>query len=106
MHKIIRKIKYCYQCLTRGWSDRDTWSLDNTIAKFVLPRLKRFKDLNIGFPCTHSWEEWNKVLDDMIYAMEIVSDDVLNYTADEKVDWNRVNNGLELFGKHFRDLWW
>lgn len=29
---------------------KETWNLDYTIAKFVLPRLKLFKKLNNGYP--------------------------------------------------------
>ena len=33
----------------------DLWSLDITIANFVLPRIKKFKKENIGYPV---WKKW------------------------------------------------
>lgn len=102
LYLLRRSIRFFYQRLTRGWDDSDTWSLDVTIAKFVLPRLKRFKELNNGFPYEETQESWNEKLDDMIYAMEFE----LKQFDTNDYDMNRVNRGFELFGKHFHYLWW
>jgi|GEM_PF-1353200 len=101
-----------FQYLRDGWDDSDTWSLNYTLSKIILPRLKRFKELNIGWP-SKSWksdgfktfEDWEAALDDMIYAMDINSrlDDI---SPDTAVDWERVKRGNYLFGKFFNDLWW
>lgn len=105
LDRIKRSSKLWWQRKTRGWDDSDTWSLDHTIAKFALPRLKKFKELNIGYPNDMTWEEWNVILDEMYYALECVAS--LEFTEDEgKIDWNRVETGLQYFGKYFRDLWW
>lgn len=29
---------------------KETWSLDITFAKYIVPRLKKFKELNNGYP--------------------------------------------------------
>lgn len=53
----------------------DLWSLDITIANFVLPRLKRFKKENIGYPGIDEMdtlEKWDEALDKMILAFEYV----------------------------------
>ena len=39
----LRWFKWWYQKLSRGFSDRELWSLDCTITDFVLPRLKSFR---------------------------------------------------------------
>ena len=36
--------KFTKQRLERGFDDSETWNLDLTIAKFVLPRLESFKE--------------------------------------------------------------
>ena len=102
----------------RGWDDRDTWSLDSTIAKFVLPRLKRFKEVNCGYPVKlnspkedidseKGMTKWNEILDHMIYAMEICSDEEFYYGGSlKKKEWKRVDKGCKLFGKYFQNLWW
>lgn len=105
---VKRALKYWWQRRARGWDDSDTWSLDHTIARFTLPRLKRFRELNNGFPGggdpPMTMERWQGLLDDMIYAMEICADDERWFDNDN--DWKRVERGWEAFGRHFRDLWW
>ena len=46
-----RRAKWFYQKLTRGYSDRDLWSLDCTFTDFILPRLKSFRKSKLnGYP--------------------------------------------------------
>ena len=48
---------------------KETWNLDYTIAKFVLPRLKLFKKLNNGYPGREGMEtkeKWDEALNKMI----------------------------------------
>lgn len=101
--RIKRAIRFFWQRHTRGWDDSDTWSLDWTLAHWLLPRLKRFKELNDGFPHPFTEEEWDGVLDKMIKAFEII---VGAECWDGDMDMNEVNEGLDLFRKHFIDLWW
>ena len=102
---IHRSIRYFWQRVTRGWDDSDTWSLDYTIAEFALPRLRRFKEINVCYPSDLDPESWDEILDDMIYAMEVTSSE-LSFDLDGGVDWKRVQKGHMLFGQYFRDLWW
>jgi len=102
-----RKLKFFWQRKTRGFSDRETWSLYTEIAKFTLPRLKRFKEVNCGFPHNYTEETWNKVLDDMIFAINYAANhDDMDETLLKKKDYQRIRRGLNLFGKYFLDLWW
>ena len=61
---------------------KETWNLDYTIAKFVLPRLKLFKKLNNGYPGREGMEteeEWDEALDKMIWSFEqIINDNSYN----------------------------
>lgn len=105
---LVRWLKYRYQKLTRGFSDDIVWSLDWTFAKFILPRLKFFREINSthplgGHPGDLSMEEWNSRLDDMIYALEVNADG--HWGAPGDTDWTRHSRGLQYFGKHFNDLW-
>jgi hypothetical protein len=97
--------KYEKQLTIRGFTDSETWGLDTAIASFVLPRLVRFKTLNTGFPYGFTEKTWDKALDDMIYAMNYCANE-WSIKAEKKVNRNRVQKGCELFGKHFRHLWW
>jgi hypothetical protein len=117
---ICRWIKWAYQKRTRGFSDRDLWSLDFTIALFVLPRLKAFRSNKIhGFPTLvlaeidpdyydkHSsytddklneidqkcMDLWLSILDKMILAFEniIKDDDDLDSSDIEFIEKNDEN---------------
>lgn len=84
-------LKRAWQRCTRGWSDRDLWSLDYTIAKFALPRLIELKKQMHGIPSSmfeklpedeynHTPEQtkaaekkWNDILDEIIFAMDYVA---------------------------------
>lgn len=83
--------------------NEELWSLDCTIAKFVLPRLKKFKEISPSSPLDFSKEEWQDILDHMIYAMEYVSDDKKWYSPD--IDHQKVDDGLDYFGRYLTLLW-
>ena len=116
-YKLRRKMKFVWQRVTRGWSDEDTWSLDYTFCKWMLPRLKRFKKIANGYPDHMKPEEWDATIDKMIYSMEVVLYDEdagwlhIRGLCDEDHEksaekWKRVDEGFELLGKHIRNLWW
>jgi len=102
---IRRKIKFLYQRLTRGWDDSDTWSLDYTCAKFLIPRLKRFQELNGGYPFEfNNIDEWHQTIDKMIRAFEIVEKDG-DGDVISKSEEDEMELGLKLFHEFFRALW-
>ena len=105
----LRTYRFWWQRGTRGWDDSDTWNLNNTMAHFILPRLKRFKEITICYPMNLTMEEWNAILDKMIFAFEYYHRDLLD--DDRSIDvrqeeWVRVQEGLMLFGQYYNDLWW
>ena len=147
---VNRLAKFKQQRIERGFDDTECWNLDTTIAQFVLPRLKHFKENTNGYPGNDeipTFEKWNEVLDKMIYAFDhIVNEDkydeekqkrhgvdflemygfekqedgsalmvetpkynkqaMENYRKEQFEDMEKVNEGLQLFGKYFRSLWW
>jgi hypothetical protein len=105
MKTIKTYLKFKYQKLTRGFDDSEIWNLDVTTANFLLPRLKRFKEINFGYPGEfNSMEEWNVILDDIIFAMEHTVKDTRGELSKREV--KRVTRGNMLFGKYFKHLWW
>ena len=75
------------------------------IIKFTLPRLRRFQELRNGHPASMSDGEWEIIINRIIWAMEqLLEDDWLLHLSDAGKD--KVQEGLDLFGKHFRSLWW
>lgn len=115
---------------------KETWSLDVNLAEYIIPRLKKFKELNNGYPGIgemNTPEKWDEALDKMIQAFEYVIDldeywiddpkydytDIMfgkNKEFYEKIKENKItedirrlaaiNEGLQLFAKYYMSLWW
>lgn len=102
-----RKITFFFQRLFRGWDDGDTFSLDHSLAKLILPRLKRFRHLHMGYPDSLSVEEWENILDQMIETFEYIASDKYFDLPDRS--WkenNKIQTGLALFARYYTNLWW
>jgi hypothetical protein len=85
--------------------DSEMWSLDYTIACFILPRLKKLKETKNGYPSElESPEAWAAIMQKMIDAFEaIVNDD--RYPAGCIKQKEIIESGLKLFAEHFQSLW-
>ena len=102
----------------------DTWSLDHTLALIIHPALVQIKEQNTGHPCGIApasepptdetpcgncgcEKEWNGILDKMIWSFkQVLDDDILSFSPEEYHEYNKkVQEGLELFGKYYRNLW-
>lgn len=92
------------QRATRGFDDTELWNLDRTIALFILPRLKEYKNKEIGYSSSYeNKESWYTDVEKMIDAFElIVSDEFFcNLTYEqEKI----IDDGLDLFRKFYFSL--
>jgi len=99
----------------------DTWSLDHTPALIIYPALLKFKKDKTGVPSAfipitdpyrdytdeeyaQAQKAWDEVVDHMIWSFEQLASGQIedNY---EKEYHERVQQGLELFGKYYRNLW-
>ena len=106
--------------------DYDTWSMDHTLAHIVLPMLVQLKLTQHGHPANLTEQEWDDILDEMIWAFEQKCRDDWEgdyYTYDDdpegmfglKLVWEdreghqahqeRMTNGFSLFGKYYENLW-
>lgn len=101
-----RNILFFFQRLIRGWDDSETWSLDYSLAKLILPRLKRFREVTICTPvCFDTEKEWKETLDKMIWSFEfLASEDRWSELDGNKFD--KAQEGLNLFAEHYMYLWW
>ena len=106
-----RQAKWKKQRVKNGFDDTETWNLDTTLARFILPRLKRFREVNIGHPAYMTWESWCTLIDRMIEGFEIqLNEGSLldkNLSAEEeKKNRKKVRMAWLLLGRYGRDLWW
>lgn len=99
---------YKQQRLERGFDDSELWSLDCTIAEFIAPRLKAYKEQakRIGdHPCSITSEKWQEILDQMIEGFELYPDHFNWPSEDSNENWKKVYKALELFKNWFMNLW-
>ena len=94
--------KHKKQLEERGFSDTETWSLCSVIAEFIIPRLERFKEIKGGVPmCFKDESEYDKILDKIIFAFKYALKDDFSEKGEKK-----YVEGIALFSKYFRYLWW
>jgi len=80
----------------------DTYSMDHTLAKIILPMLKQLKETNHGYPGTLTKDKWDEIMDKMIYAFEHkMLEDGMFDTSDQK----KIQEGFRLFGRYYQNLW-
>ena len=102
--------KYKQQRFEQGFDDTETWHMDRTIALFIIPRLKKFIELNNGIPTGETVESYNEKLNFIISAFE-------NYYATNKYyesvdDAERkqltddVKQAVEYLSKLWFEMWW
>ena len=101
---------YKQQRFEQGFDDTETWHMDRTIALFIIPRLKKFIELNNGIPTGETVESYDEKLKFIISAFE-------NYYATNKYyesvdDAERkqltddVKQAVEYLSKLWFVLWW
>lgn len=96
-----RKKRWKKQREECGVDDTETWSLDVTLAHYILPRLKMYRQIAFN---TIDAPELQSDVDKMIEAFElIVSEENYNPTEEQN---KKVQDGLDLFAKNYRALWW
>ena len=98
-----REVKLRKQRLKRGFDDSETWSLRDTIANFVIPRLERYEEIAKDFI-----KRDPALVEDIncfLKAMKLIARDEGSciWTKEEE---KAVNKGLNVFPKVFMTLWW
>lgn len=107
--KLLYYIKQKWQKVIKGYSDEELWNFDATFCKWVIPRLKAFKEKTIGYPVEcNSLEEWKGIIQKMITAFELYNTDQLYNPGfkDFEKENKLIQEGFELFSKHLPSLWW
>ena len=93
-----REEEFSKQRIENGFDDSETWSLRDTIANFIIPRLKRYKEVS-------AMDIDEKRIDKMLRAFELVvrDDGQFILTDDEMKEYDK---GIKIFKQDFLSLWW
>jgi hypothetical protein len=96
---ILKRAKEQFE--SQGFDDSVTWSLDNSLIQWLVPRLKRLIEIQ------------SEVLDEPELMIELIVmyDAFEFYLSDDFDDTNikhieKMDNALDLLKKNFRGLWW
>lgn len=96
------------QRLERGFDDSELWSLCNTIASFIIPRLEAFVEhyeTNTAYSSAFDSMEDQKICyNKILIALELVDRDegLFIFTSEEQ---EQLEEGLSLLSDHFLNLW-
>lgn len=82
----------------------DTFNVDVTLAYIIIPVLQGYRDNLHGWPNDLAdMKDWEEILDKMIWAFTVhLEDEDFDLSKEER---NRVQEGFDLFGKYYRNLW-
>ena len=96
-----REKDFIKQRIERGFDDSETWALNYTIARFIIPRLERYIEIAPKTIIVGQMKEIKSFLD----AMKLVARDkgAIILTSEEQ---EKLENGLRNFHKIFLGLWW
>jgi len=98
-----RAVRFWWQRRTRGWDDSETWNLDWQLAKWIHPRLVRYREVNCGHPCDLTMEQWNKKIDDFIWLFSRVINSDEEFKPEELERYESVRKDFGIWMHH---LWW
>ena len=102
--------QYRQQRFERGFDDTETWHMDRTMALFIIPRLKRFIEVNNGIPNGETEESYDEKIKFIISAFEnyYVSDKYFNSVdiEERKKLTDDVRQAVDYLSKLWLELWW
>lgn len=93
-----REIKWFWQRGKRGYSDRDVWNMDDWFLDTIIPMLKKLKTIKHGYPANLTPEEWDKILDRMIFCFKEANDSTCSMINEYEEKFI-----LETFGNPLKD---
>lgn len=98
-----REEAFSKQRVERGFDDSETWSLDYTLARFLLPRLKRY--LELSRKVIYRPKEEEQKLDDLVKMLELIikDGDGDNLSIEEKI---HIGKSLPYLSELLFSLWW
>ena len=100
---------YRQQRFLNGFDDTETWHMDRTMALFIIPRLKRFMEINNGIANGETEESYYEKMRFIVKAFEdyYASDKYYKSEMPEREELiNNVKQALEYLHNLWFELWW
>lgn len=100
-------LRFLWQRITRGYDDRDIWSLSARATTMLAPRIKHYVTWQAehGRHVPSEFEDdpaaWLEVLRKIERAFDLLDDPDYPLHGGE----TEVKEGLALFGTYYQDLW-
>jgi len=93
------------------FTTEELWDFEYHLAKIILPGLISFKDKSLGHPGNITQEEWEEILDKMIWSFNEKANGEPSRPKDirEAIDgfyYKKLQEGFELFGLWYQNLWY
>lgn len=118
--RVYRALKFGFQRLFRGFTSQDVYALNKSFISRYILILKQFKKHNDDTPYDLTKEEWNAVLDRLVYHLRMMDEENVievltkDMPEDYNPSWESVTEIMnrnkkeffELFSKYFYDLWY
>lgn len=118
--KVCNAFKFGIQRLFLGFTHQDIYSFNKSFITRNITLLKQFKKRKDSTPWDLTKDEWDDVLDHLIYYLEMMDEEnvikVLKKDMPEDYNPNLVSvseimnrnkkDFFELFSKYFYDLWY
>ena len=96
---------YTQQRFENGFDDTETWHIDRTLALFIIPRLKRFIEVNNGIPTGETVESYNEKLNFIISAFENYYSTNKYYESTDIEERKQLTDDVRKAVDHLSHLW-
>lgn len=120
LFRIYRALKFGAQRLLRGFTSQDVYALNKSFISRYMLILKQFKKHNDATPYDLTKEEWDAILDCLIYHLRMMDEEnvlevlMKDMPEDYNPSWESVTEIMnrnkkeffELFSKYFYELWY
>ena len=119
IREIRREIRYCIQRMFKDYDNVDTFGLCDKFIERYTKILKEYKENMHGCPGTMTEDEWDEILDQMLFHLYYMDEDKVDkeLMKDVPKSWivtcetiypimeHHKNEFFKLFSEHFYDLW-
>ncbi len=101
--QILNNLTWFIQRGNGGVADCDVWDFDIYLSRVIKDGVSKLKERKQAIPGELTLEEWDSILDDIIYTFT-EEENVLDKNPYDNFD-ERKEKGWRLFREHFHSLW-